>query len=305
MEEGFKRTDSGQPILPPAHGSGEAVGGNERMKSLIKRLLSACDPVWLEAGRSLHNRWVFGRRYAPLQRRVREMVYPTGDIRVLDGPFQRMRYLDGVVWGSITPKWLGSYECELHGVVAEVIDRAPPTIVDVGCAEGFYAVGLAMRLPGTTVQAWDCDFLSRRQTRRLARLNGVEERVKVGGWCRHEDLQRLAGQRVVLICDIEGGERELLDPVACPALRGMDVLVEIHEGRWPVRTADLLIERFQVSHGIQRIPGRLRSGWIRDRGSLTGRFPGLAEEWWVEATEEGRGGLQEWFWMKPRQGRER
>ncbi len=270
------------------------------MKSLIKRGLAACDPSWLEAARSLHNRWVFGRRYRPLHRRVREAVYPTDDIRVLDGPFQRMRYLDEVVWGSITPKWLGSYECELHGVIAEVIERAPPVIVDVGCAEGFYAVGLAMRLPGTTVRGWDCDFLSRRQTRRLARLNGVEDRVQVGGWCRHGDLERLAGQRVVLICDIEGGERELLDPVVCPALRAMDVLVEIHEGRWTQRTADLLLERFNPTHDIQRIPGRPRFEWIRDRRALTGRFPCITADGWLEATDEGRGGLQEWFWMKSR-----
>jgi hypothetical protein len=270
------------------------------MKRWIKRFLAACDPAWLEAGRSVHNRWLFGRHYRPLQTRVRQAFFGDGPVRVMTGPFSGMRYLDEVVWGSITPKWLGSYECELHGVLEEMVEIRPDWLVDVGCAEGYYAVGLPRRLPALRVLAHDCDFISRRQTRRLARLNGVETRVEVRGLCTHAGLGRLTGERVVLICDIEGAEREFLDPAACPALLGMDLLVEIHEGRWSKPTWSLLLERFAPSHEIRRVPGRDRAGWVEER-CREGRWAGH-EALLGEAVAENRGGLQEWFWMRSRTG---
>jgi hypothetical protein len=33
---------------------------------------------------------------------------------------------------------------------------------------------------------------------------------------------------VLVLCDIEGAERELLNPVVSPALAGMDLIVESH-----------------------------------------------------------------------------
>ena len=35
---------------------------------------------------------------------------------------------------------------------------------------------------------------------------------------------------VLLLCDIEGAEKELLDAAAAPTLCGMDIIVECHSG---------------------------------------------------------------------------
>ena len=48
-----------------------------------------------------------------------------------------------------------------------------------------------------------------------------------------------------MLCDIEGAERELLDPLAAPALLGIDMIVECHDG-----AAKLLTDRFTSSHDI-------------------------------------------------------
>lgn len=48
-----------------------------------------------------------------------------------------------------------------------------------------------------------------------------------------------AGHRVLVFCDIEGAERDLLDPVAEPALAGMDIIVESHECLVPGINAEL------------------------------------------------------------------
>src|SRR3954471_17960548 len=42
----------------------------------------------------------------------------------------------------LAPKLLGIYERELHGAIEAAIRAAPETIVNVGSADGYYAVGL-------------------------------------------------------------------------------------------------------------------------------------------------------------------
>ena len=76
---------------------------------------------------------------------------------VLSGPFAGMAMLPEASWGDgdLAPKLLGCYEAELHPAIAKAISRKPKNIVNVGCAEGYYAVGMARALPQSKVFAFD------------------------------------------------------------------------------------------------------------------------------------------------------
>jgi hypothetical protein len=66
---------------------------------------------------------------------------------VLHGPFAGLMYpRDLLLAQADAPiaKLLGTYEQELHPVFEEVIAKQPRTIIDIGAAEGYYAVGLAL-----------------------------------------------------------------------------------------------------------------------------------------------------------------
>src|SRR5947209_15685441 len=76
---------------------------------------------------------------------------------VQNGPFTGMQYVERSIGSSLMPKLLGSYEANLQPVIEEIIRRAPATIVNVGCGEGYYAVGLARRLPHARVYAFEAD----------------------------------------------------------------------------------------------------------------------------------------------------
>src|SRR5271170_382684 len=70
------------------------------------------------------------------------------ELVVRNGPFAGMRYARPLPEGSIFfPKLLGSYEAELQAHFERVIGTDYSAIVDVGCADGYFAVGLAMRMP--------------------------------------------------------------------------------------------------------------------------------------------------------------
>lgn len=74
---------------------------------------------------------------------------------VLSGPFQGMTYMAAGSEGSTSARLLGTYEAALHPIIEKIIKRGYQQIIDVGCAEGYYAVGLAMRMPSARVIARD------------------------------------------------------------------------------------------------------------------------------------------------------
>ena len=91
----------------------------------------------------------------PERRRWHELQGALADLRqggvVLSGPFTLGCSRRRAVMGPHGPLLAGSYEAELHDVLEDVIVERPSRIIDVGCAEGYYAVGLAMRCPDAAV----------------------------------------------------------------------------------------------------------------------------------------------------------
>lgn len=172
--------------------------------------------------------------------------------RVLAGPFAGLEYPAFTSAGSaLFPKILGSYEQELHTLVESLVLRGYETVVDIGAAEGYYAVGMARRLPHATVYAFEADARGAVQLSQLAITNGVADRVVVRGRCTVEDLAALdLSGRPLIISDCEGAEFTLLDPRAVPALSHCDILLEFHL----LRGADpeaLFRARFGGTHDIQ------------------------------------------------------
>jgi predicted RNA methylase len=149
------------------------------------------------------------------------------DYRVQSGPFAGMRYTPAaVVTRHATPALLGVYERQIYPFLESAIERAE-LVVDVGCAEGYYAVGLALR--GKNVVAFDADPHERKICREMAAGNGVSNRVTVRSWCNSRTLASLVeGRRALIISDIEGGEWDLFDSEVIAAIPHCDLVVELH-----------------------------------------------------------------------------
>lgn len=268
------------------------------MKSLLRSQIEKWAPAFFHSIRAVRNRRYFQKEFSELHAEIRKELYPERQpIVVRCGPFRGLQYFDETVWGSITPKWIGSYEAELHPIIGEISRRSHSTIIDVGCAEGYYAVGLARIVPSARIIAFDTDFISRQQARRLAKLNGLEDRVKVGSFCAHQDLDALSKGLTLVVCDIEGFESHLLNPCCAKSLYRSDILVEVHEGsESPAATEQLLLTRFAKSHRIERIAATNRSSWIEDNLSS---FPkSMGRETLERATEENRAAGRVWLWMQ-------
>jgi hypothetical protein len=153
---------------------------------------------------------------------------------VYTGPFAGMQLHDLQTWGGgqdVGPQLLGIYEQELHATLLGFVARRPTTVVNVGCAEGYYAVGLARMLPDSRVYAFDIDPRAQDVCRANAILNGVAHRVEVEGACSSARLGEIAARDadILAVVDCEGHEKLLMtDENTIAALMHANVVIETH-----------------------------------------------------------------------------
>ena len=212
---------------------------------------------------------------------------------VMAGPFAGMAYPATVAQRHGAPKLVGSYEQELHPVVERLAAHPPSRVVDIGAAEGYYAVGLALRMPQAHVVGFETDPEERAQSQAMARLNGVADRLALHGRCTPARLGDALVPGAVVVCDCEGYEAVLLDPVAVPGLASCTILVELHEQQAPGVTA-LMRARFGATHAETLVTAEPRDP---DAYPLLSVLP-PAER--ARAVNEFRHDGQQWLLWDPR-----
>jgi tRNA G37 N-methylase Trm5 len=194
---------------------------------------------------------------------------------------------------------LGSYEAELHPVLNSLDLSRYTKFINIGSAEGYYAVGLARLRPQRPVYAFDVNPYARRSLKQIAAVNNVRSIVQ-GGYCTASQLQEFTQQCALVICDIEGYESELLDPAQIGNLRNADILVEIHphQALSLTDTQTLLISRFAQSHHVTALQATSRP--LATWQALCGNRLSPAEL--AAALNEHRSYPdQSWLWLKAQQ----
>jgi predicted RNA methylase len=188
------------------------------------------------------------------RRELIPFVFSSTDAKVQTGPFKGMIITPHFMWGDgdIVGKLLGVYEDELHPYVEQAIKNNPDAVINVGCAEGYYSVGFAKRLPNTPVIAVDVEpaaaiiVTNNSSSNNLSNVTAITQLVDTN-WLEAE-CSLLTNP--LLIFDCEGAELPLLDPDQVPALSHCSILVECHDCIVPGIT-ETLIERFSKTHKIQ------------------------------------------------------
>jgi hypothetical protein len=219
---------------------------------------------------------------------------------VLRGPFAGLRYPQHLALAieAYPAKLLGTYEEELHAAVEEFVQTEPAIVVNVGASDGYYAVGLACRLPGAVVHAFDTNEAHHPVLREVAAENEVGDRLRIGGECDTATLETVLqandSQRgALVVCDCEGCEAAVLHPERAPSLATSSLLIEchdlIHDG-----ITSTLERRFGATHDIELISTGPR--WICNHPELS-FLPVVTQ---IMAIHEYREGPMHWMVARPR-----
>jgi predicted O-methyltransferase YrrM len=268
------------------------------MKGVMRTGYARLPSKWRERTKGIYNR-LPGRWKRILLRRL---IWPTSrsafithwyaerwGLSVRHGPFAGMRYPTEALGrvDALVAKLLGAYESELHDAIRMLVATRPRIVVNIGCADGYYAVGMARALPCSKVFAFDLDRSARRMCTALAEANGVRGRVRVLGRATAEDLRKLPLRSAAILCDCEGDEIELLRPAAVPALTSCQLLVELHE----FVQQDVLTQiarRYSTTHRLTiiRQERRMIAGYselsglsLRDRQQAVAEYRPMPMRW--------------------------
>lgn len=270
------------------------------MKPFLRQVIECLPapwPVWIqERFRDLRYSQVRQRR------RTRAAILDRLDSPglIAQGPFRGMSYLDLAFCSEILPKLVGTYERELNPAIEAICNAGCDRIIDIGAAEGYYAVGLALRNPEARVIGFELNPSARYYLRKLARLNLVSDRIEIRGLCELDSLaEATAGARQpAVVCDCEGAEDLLLRPDRVEPLRRSFVLVETHDGLATEQgvlegITDRLVQRFQPTHEVQVIGSADRT--LADLPAGIRLTPDQA----ARAMDEGRPWAQ-WIFLRPK-----
>jgi hypothetical protein len=221
------------------------------------------------------------------------------DLAVKNGPFKGMIYPKRAAVGSqLVPKFLGSYEQELHPIVEKICANEYSEIVNIGCAEGYYTVGLAMRIQTAAIFAYDTNQTAIDLCKQMAQINHVAERLVTGSFCDANTLRAIPfSGKALIVCDSEGYEKDLFTEEVVSFLARHDLLIEIHDC-FDIEISSILRRRFQNTHlitTIQSVDDVMKATSYRyaelQNYSLAARKVLLAEY---------RDAIQEWFYLTPR-----
>jgi hypothetical protein len=160
------------------------------------------------------------------------------------GPFS------GLQFRRDAKKLLGTYEHELHDSVEELICFKPDVILNIGSADGYYALGLAKRLPESKVFAFDLNKKFEGIISELANRNNVTVHFFARAFDKN-DLTHVNGLKTAVVLDVEGAEMQVLETLGS-SLNGMFLIIETHDIFVPDITK-AVVSRLEATHEISEI----------------------------------------------------
>jgi SAM-dependent methyltransferase len=153
------------------------------------------------------------------------------NLEVQDGPFKGMKYpqFDSVC-STVYPKLLGTYEKELWDTLDRLNEAEYTEILDIGCAEGYYAIGLGIIHPKSKIYAYDTSDKARKLCKEMAALNNIPDRVIIKAECTADELKTFPFTgKGLIISDCEGFEKELFNENNISNLATCDLIIETHD----------------------------------------------------------------------------
>ena len=215
------------------------------------------------------------------------------DLTIIKGYFKGLKYPGFISFGSsLFPKLSGNYESELFSTLEELQRNDYSKIIDIGCAEGYYAVGLAIKFKNSIVYAFDIDNTAQELAKNMSKLNAVDDIVIIKGQCTSVWLgKENFSKRSLIISDCEGFEKDLFVLENITNLYNCDLIIELH----PMFNSDIknyLCKLFGPTHQLQIISSKDDARKIFELGDMYQNFSYIDK---LKLVQEGRMFTMDWL----------
>ena len=216
------------------------------------------------------------------------------------GPFSGMKLNENVWWSKndrIT-QTLGIYEDHVLKKICLFASQGATKFIDVGAADGYFAVGVAFSKIYPQVVAFEIEAEGQKRILENAKANNCEDKLLVCGEANIELIARETKDinTTTVLIDIEGAEYDFLGEQMLETLSKSYVICELHP--WMVedgsRVQKSLLDRAKVFFNIEVIK--------RDSYNPNSfpEFDGLTDEERLIAVGEDRSKNMQWLVCTPK-----
>ncbi len=194
---------------------------------------------------------------------------------VQSGIFKNLKYPKIYSHGSVIfPKLMGIYEKQLHKPINELKKNNYKTVINIGAAEGYYAVGMALYFPESKVVAIDQNIDALNFLKKMSITNGTQDRVKIINGDAKIFLEQIdSNQSYLVVCDCEGCEYNIFSEKNIENLKKSDLIIEMHyseEFSKFTKQKNSFLEKFKKYHDhriVKHEPTRLED--LKDLENIT------------------------------------
>ena len=163
---------------------------------------------------------------------------------ILHGPFKDLKYQEPHPYGdSVYNKRYGTYEKEIQELINISIDKKYDNIINIGCGEGYYAVGLALKCPNSNVFAYEIEPKAKEMCKTMAELNGVSN-ILIKSKKNISDIDFAKDSKNLILCDCEGCESHIFNDYNIMIMKDFDFIIETHDFAYQNIT-EILINKFK------------------------------------------------------------
>jgi hypothetical protein len=171
---------------------------------------------------------------------------------ICNGPFKGLKFSSTASLASSTySKLLGSYESEIHPFIDQVLQNKYKVVINIGCDDGYYALGFAKYLKGTPVKAYDINKAALIKAYDLSVKNELQNQISFFGGFFSGDIEKLdAHVKALFLVDCEGEEKHIFTKLNVHKLINADLIIELHINVYP-DLENYFREIFAATHHIK------------------------------------------------------
>tara|TARA_X000000950_G_scaffold286932_1_gene397352 strand:- start:2868 stop:3704 length:837 start_codon:yes stop_codon:yes gene_type:complete len=166
-----------------------------------------------------------------------KIIYSKFKGLVTYGPFKGMYISSNTQWNNfdIVPKLLGTYERHIQEEIINIINKKNKNsiFIDIGAADGFYAVGVSMQKKIDKTIAFEINSKSKDILILNALRNNVRNKIKIFDKASKNLIFKHLNYKdnFIILIDIEGAEYDLLDKNILEKLSQirLEIIIELHE----------------------------------------------------------------------------
>ena len=160
------------------------------------------------------------------------------------GIFKNLKMNHEISWGQgdIASKIYGFYENKIQQKLKDINN---PILIDIGAADGFFAIGSLKSKICEFCYAFEETKKSRENLSKTAKINNVQKKLSIIGKVTKDNFFTLLPSKinfseVTILCDIEGGEFDFFSDEILATIRDSNIIIEIHKNHNKNLEIDLL-----------------------------------------------------------------